>query len=104
MGRVIAPIMTTSARSAAQKVASGEWKPEDITEESLPRLLYMGDLPDPDLLIRTSGEMRLSNFLLWESAYTELYVTKTLWPDFRKEHLFGAIAEYQSRERRFGGI
>jgi undecaprenyl diphosphate synthase len=75
-----------------------------IDEKTLARYLYAPDCPEPDLLIRTSGEMRLSNFLLWETAYTELYVTKTLWPDFRKEHLYHAIGEYQSRERRFGGI
>ena len=75
-----------------------------IDEKTLARYLDSPDCPEPDLLIRTSGEMRLSNFLLWESAYTELYVTKTLWPDFGKEHLLGAIAEYQRRERRFGGI
>jgi undecaprenyl diphosphate synthase len=75
-----------------------------LDEETLAHFLYAPDCPDPDLLIRTSGEMRLSNFLLWESAYTEIYVTKTLWPDFRKTHLYEAIAEYQRRERRFGGL
>lgn len=75
-----------------------------IDEKMLSGYLYAPDCPDPDLLIRTSGEMRLSNFLLWECAYTELYVTKTFWPDFRKPHLYEAIAEYQRRERRFGGI
>ena len=75
-----------------------------IDEKTLARFLDAPDCPAPDLLIRTSGEMRLSNFLLWECAYTELYVTKTLWPDFRKSHLYEAIAEYQRRERRFGGI
>jgi len=75
-----------------------------IDEKTLARYLYAPDCPDPDLLVRTSGEMRLSNFLLWESAYTEIYVTKTLWPDFRKPHLYEAIAEYQRRERRFGGL
>lgn len=77
---------------------------QKIDEKILARYLYAPDCPEPDLLIRTSGEMRLSNFLLWESAYTELYVTKTLWPDFRKQHLYEAIVEYQQRERRFGGI
>jgi undecaprenyl diphosphate synthase len=75
-----------------------------IDEKILARYLYAPDCPEPDLVIRTSGEMRLSNFLLWESAYTELYVTKTFWPDFRKPHLYEAIAEYQRRERRFGGL
>ena len=84
-----------------QVIAAGHKK---IDEKMLSRCLYAPDCPDPDLLIRTSGEMRLSNFLLWESAYTELYVTKTLWPDFRRPHLYEAIAEYQRRERRFGGL
>ena len=75
-----------------------------IDEKTLARYLYAPDCPEPDLLIRTSGEMRLSNFLLWECAYSELYVTKTYWPDFRKQHLYEAIAEYQKRERRFGGL
>lgn len=75
-----------------------------IDEATLSRYLYAPDCPEPDLVIRTSGEVRLSNFLLWESAYSELYVTKTLWPDFRKEHLFEAIADFQKRERRFGGV
>jgi undecaprenyl diphosphate synthase len=66
--------------------------------------LYTRHLPDPDLLIRTSGEMRLSNFLLWQCAYAEIYVTSTLWPDFRGAHLLEAIAEYQKRERRYGGL
>jgi len=75
---------------------------KQIDEKTLARYLDAPDCPEPDLLIRTSGEMRLSNFLLWEAAYTELYVTKTLWPDFRKEHLYEAIWAYQQRERRFG--
>jgi len=75
-----------------------------IDEKTLSNYLYAPDCPEPDLLIRTSGEMRLSNFLLWECAYTELYVTKTYWPDFRKRHLYEAVAEYQKRERRFGGL
>jgi undecaprenyl diphosphate synthase len=66
--------------------------------------LYTRNLPDPDLVIRTSGEMRLSNFLLWQLAYAEIYVTPTLWPDFRGQHLLEAIAEYQKRERRYGGL
>jgi undecaprenyl diphosphate synthase len=82
-------------------IAAGHPK---IDEKMLSCCLYAPDCPEPDLLIRTSGEMRLSNFLLWQSAYTELYVTKTLWPDFRRPHLYEAIAEYQRRERRFGGV
>jgi len=77
-------------------------KPEEIDEETISRNLYTADIPDPDLLIRTSGEMRISNFLLWQLAYTEIYVTKTLWPNFRKRHLVRAIQNYQNRERRFG--
>lgn len=77
-------------------------RPEDINEQNFPAYLYTVDLPDPDLLIRTSGEFRLSNFLLWQLAYTEIYFTKTLWPDFRKKHLIKALSNYQSRERRFG--
>ena len=76
---------------------------KEITEEDISRKLYTAGLPDPDLLIRTSGEMRVSNFLLWQIAYSELYVTSVFWPDFRKKHLLEAIASYQSRERRFGG-
>ena len=76
--------------------------PEKIDEEMISRNLYTADIPDPDLLIRTSGEMRISNFLLWQLAYTEIYVTKTLWPNFRKRHLLRAIQNYQNRERRFG--
>ncbi len=76
--------------------------PDDLNEQSFSNYLYTVDLPEPDLLIRTSGEFRLSNFLLWQLAYTEIYVTKTLWPDFRKKHLIKALINYQSRERRFG--
>jgi undecaprenyl diphosphate synthase len=78
--------------------------PEAITEALIARYLETADLPDPDLLIRTSGEMRVSNFLLWQIAYTELYVTETLWPDFRPAHFFQALIEYQKRERRYGGL
>lgn len=76
--------------------------PDKINEETISRNLYTADIPDPDLLIRTSGEMRISNFLLWQLAYTEIYVTKTLWPNFRKRHLIKAIQNYQNRERRYG--
>ena len=75
---------------------------DQVTVDSFPSYLWTGDLPDPDLLIRTSGEYRISNFLLWQMAYTEIYVTETLWPDFGKTELLGAIRDYQSRERRFG--
>ena len=76
--------------------------PAGIDDELLASYLYTAGLPDPDLLIRTSGEMRLSNFMLWQLAYTELWITETLWPDFRRRHLFQAVAEFQGRERRFG--
>ncbi len=78
--------------------------PAEIEERDIVRHLYTAELPDPDLLIRTSGEMRLSNFLLWQIAYTEIYVTETLWPDFHRADLFQAIIEFQKRERRYGGI
>ncbi len=80
----------------------GKVKPEEITVQRFPEYLWTRGIPDPDLLIRTSGEFRVSNFLLWQIAYTELYVTDTLWPDFDRKELLKAIADYQSRERRFG--
>jgi undecaprenyl diphosphate synthase len=76
----------------------------EISEEEVSAHLYTAGLPDPDLLIRTSGEMRLSNFLLWQIAYAEIYVTPVLWPDFRRRHFFEAILDYQRRHRRYGGI
>jgi undecaprenyl diphosphate synthase len=78
--------------------------PESVCEADISRHLYTADLPDPDLLIRSSGEMRVSNFLLWQIAYAEIYVTDTLWPDFRRPDVFAAIVDYQKRERRFGGL
>ena len=78
--------------------------PESITEESFSRHLYTRDLPDPDLLIRTSGEMRLSNFLLWQVAYSEIWVTDILWPDFTERELLQAVIDFQRRERRYGGL
>ncbi len=74
----------------------------DVNEKMIEQHLQTAGIPDPELLIRTSGEMRVSNFLLWQIAYSELYITPTLWPDFRKEHLYEAIGSYQQRERRFG--
>jgi undecaprenyl diphosphate synthase len=91
-------------RLLATDVKTGKLTPERITEEAIHRYLYTGYLPDPDLLIRTSGEMRLSNFLLWQIAYTEIYVTNRLWPDFHGVHLLEAIADFQRRERRYGGL
>ena len=77
-------------------------EPARVDDECLARYLYTAGLPDPDLLIRTSGEMRLSNFMLWQLAYTELWITDTLWPDFRRRHLYQAVMDFQGRERRFG--
>ena len=79
-------------------------RPAELDEAALASRLYTAGLPDPDLLIRTSGEMRVSNFMLWQLAYTELWVTDTLWPDFRRRHLYQAVADYQGRERRFGRV
>ncbi len=87
---------------AIKKIISDGISPEDLDEDSFSKFLYTSNLPEPDLLIRTSGEIRLSNFLLWQLAYTEIYVTKTLWPDFKKKHLIRALINYQNRERRFG--
>jgi len=86
-----------------QAMASGV-RPEDLDEQRFSSFLYTAGQPDPDLLIRTSGEMRVSNFLLWQIAYSEIYVTETLWPDFRRRHLLEAVLAYQKRERRYGGI
>ena len=86
----------------AKRIESGDLTSEQITEQIVSDALYTGGMPDPDLLIRTSAEYRLSNFLLWQMAYTEFYFTPTLWPDFRKEEYFKAIEEYQKRERRYG--
>ncbi len=87
---------------AVKKIVSSGVAPERINEKTVEANLHTAGLPEPDLLIRTGGEMRLSNFFLWQSAYTEIYVTKTLWPDFRKRHLKKAVETYMSRERRFG--
>jgi undecaprenyl diphosphate synthase len=91
-------------RSLAAEVELKRISPDRITEEDIHRHLYTAHMPDPDLLIRTSGEMRLSNFLLWQIAYTEIYVTERLWPDFRGIHLLEAISDFQRRERRYGGL
>lgn len=93
-----------AVRSLAQKVKAGELDPADITEQVFAQHLYTRNVPDPDLLIRTSGEMRVSNFLLWQISYAELVVTSTLWPDFRKPQLYEALEEYARRHRRFGGL
>jgi undecaprenyl diphosphate synthase len=93
-----------AARLLAEDVAAGRLVPAEIDEKALGRRLYTAEWPDPDLLIRTSGEMRISNFLLWQLAYAELYVTPVLWPDFTRRHLFEAILEFQRRDRRFGRV
>ena len=90
-------------QSIACQVQKGALRPEDITEETITRNLYTKDTPDPDLLIRTSGEERISNYLLWQMAYTEFYFTKKLWPDFNEKDLEDAVQVYSSRQRRFGG-
>ncbi len=90
------------ARIIAEKAMKGELTPESITEETVSANLYTKDIPDPDLLIRTGGEMRISNFLLWQIAYSELHITKTLWPDFSQNEYIEILKEYQMRERRFG--
>jgi undecaprenyl diphosphate synthase len=94
--------ITQAMKSIARDVKEGKLSEADINEKLIGQRLQTGRVPDPELLIRTSGEMRVSNFLLWQIAYTELYITPTLWPDFRKEHLYEAIWAYQQRERRFG--
>jgi undecaprenyl diphosphate synthase len=91
-----------AVRQIAQEAERGALPKEGITESVFSQHLFTHALPDPDLLIRTSGEMRLSNFLLWQMAYTEIYVSENLWPDFRREDMIRALADYQSRERRFG--
>jgi undecaprenyl diphosphate synthase len=91
-------------RGLAAEMKHKHLSAERITEEDIHRHLYTAHMPDPDLLIRTSGEMRLSNYLLWQVAYTEIFVTERLWPDFRGIHLLEAIAAFQQRERRYGGL
>lgn len=91
-----------AARKIAIEIEKGEIKADSLSEELVSDFLYTADMPDPDLLIRTSGEYRISNFLLWQIAYTEIYITFTLWPDFGKEEYLAAISDFQKRERRFG--
>jgi len=93
-----------AARAIGAKIKSGKLDPGEITEEVISQHLYTKNIPDPDLLIRTSGEMRISNFLLWQISYAELVVTPTLWPDFRKKDFFEALEEFTRRHRRFGGL
>lgn len=96
--------ITAAARKLASGVLEGRWKPEDITPELVASQLDTAHMPDPDLLIRTSGEMRVSNFLLWQISYAEMVIVDKFWPDFRQGDLFAAVAEYQKRHRRFGGL
>ena len=94
--------MTSAFKVLANKVKDGTLQPDEINDSLISKSLYTKDIPDVDLMIRTSGEQRISNFLLWQMAYAELYFTNILWPDFRKENLYEAIYNYQNRERRFG--
>jgi len=96
--------ISNAVQAIAKKVAKKQISPKQIDEQLISEHLYTADLPDPDLLIRTSGENRISNFLLWQIAYSELFVTKILWPDFRKKEFFEAIFSYQHRERRYGMV
>ena len=93
-----------AARTFARDCARGEKLPEELTEAAFDDYLFSAGVPDPDLVIRPSGEIRISNFLLWQSAYAEFYFTDVLWPDFTKEELNKALAAYQGRSRRFGGV
>jgi undecaprenyl diphosphate synthase len=96
--------ITRAARTLVEDVMAGRLAPGDIDEDAIAQRLYTAPWGDPDLLVRTSGEQRISNFLLWQLAYTELYITPVLWPDFTRIHLYHAILDYQRRERRFGGV
>ena len=93
-----------AVRAAVKRLLEEGKTPDDLTEEEIERELYTSALPELDLLVRTSGEMRISNFLLWQAAYSEIYVTETLWPDFRRIHLLEAVLNFQQRDRRFGGL
>jgi undecaprenyl diphosphate synthase len=94
--------ITEAVRKAVQEAQNGTLRPEDVNEQLVSSLMTTRTMPDPDLLIRTSGEYRISNFLLWQLAYSELYFTDCLWPDFTEEEFYKAIVDYQKRERRFG--
>ncbi len=96
--------IVNAAQRLAERVAAGELKPSEIDEKAFVSELYLPDVPDPDLIIRTSGEFRVSNFLLWQCAYSEFYITPICWPDFDKEELDKAISVFNSRDRRFGGL
>ena len=96
--------ITTAVKALASKVAAGELAVEDICEQSISQSLYTAGIPDPDFIIRTSGECRLSNFLLWQASYAEMYFPTTMWPDFKQEQFDKALEEYASRERRYGKL
>lgn len=96
--------LVRATRLIAEEVAAGRLRPDEVTEARIAERLYTAPWGDPDLLIRTSGELRISNFLLWQLAYAELYVTPTLWPDFGREDFFQALLDYQRRDRRFGRV
>ena len=93
-----------AAKQLAEKVKSGEMKLKDIDEQAITDHLYLPNVPDPELMIRTSGELRLSNFLLWQLSYSEFHITDTYWPDFREEQFFQALEAYNARDRRYGGV
>ncbi len=96
--------ITRAAKILAQKVQAGEIRADEITDETMSSHLYTGGMPDPDLIIRTSGEFRLSNFMMWQAAYSELFITQTLWPDFSKEEFHKILIDFQQRDRRFGKV
>ena len=96
--------LTDAVKQIAERVRDGALKPDDITAQTISEALYAPDIPDPDLMIRTSGEMRISNFLLWQLAYSEFYITDVLWPEFREAEFMQALEEYARRHRRFGNI
>lgn len=96
--------ITECMQALGRQIEKGELKPEDITPDMIGNTLLSSGMPDPDLLIRTSGELRLSNFMLWQLAYSELWFTDIYWPEFKKEHLYEAVSEYQQRSRRYGGL
>ncbi|MSO37199.1 MAG: di-trans,poly-cis-decaprenylcistransferase [Acidimicrobiia bacterium] len=96
--------LADAVRAIAREVDAGRLRPDKIDEKTIGRHLYAPDMPDPDLVVRTSGEFRVSNYLLWETAYSEFVFTDVLWPDFRRDNLWDAVREYQQRERRFGTV
>ena len=96
--------LTTAMKKLATQVKDGSLSPDDITEEIIANQLSTASIPDPDLMIRTGGEQRISNYMLWQMAYSELHFAEVYWPDFRRQHLFKAVRDFQDRERRFGGV